>query len=139
MSNRESRSDRLTRREALGLLGTVAGVGLVTALRDAQAVAAQAFPQGAIVRTLLKDLPPQQITGATLIHEHLSLGSSPWPGGIERPQWKFFDEVDVIVEEVKAVAQDGVSCIVDGGGFGLGRKMENLRTIASRSGVHIVG
>jgi phosphotriesterase-related protein len=125
----------MTRRQALGLLGA----GVAVAMRPS-AGAAQAFPQGAIIRTMLGDLaPPQLGDGVTLIHEHLSLSASPWPGAPARPTWKFYDDVDVIAEEVKVVAQDGVSCIVDGGGFGLGRKMQNLRIIAERSGIHIVG
>jgi phosphotriesterase-related protein len=40
--------------------------------------------------------------------------------------------------DVKACAQDGVSCIVDAGTDGLGRKIDNLRAIASRSGMLIV-
>ena len=128
----------MTRREAMGLLAAGAGVGIATLRRGS--VAAQTVPQGAIIRTLLKDLPPQQLgNGVTLIHEHMSLAQSPWPGSPERPTWKFFDNVDVIAEEVKSVAQDGVTCIVDGGGFGLGRKVQNLRTIAEKSGIHIVG
>ena len=47
-------------------------------------------------------------------------------------------DVDLMVEEVKAAAQDGVSCIVDGGHPDMGRKLENLKQIAQRTSVHIV-
>jgi phosphotriesterase-related protein len=139
MNQQESHREHMTRREVLGLLGASARGGIAAALYP-RTLAAQTFPQSAIIRTLLKDLPPQQLgNGVTLIHEHMSLAQSPWPGSPERPAWKFFDNVDVIAEEVKAVAQDGVTCIVDGGGYGLGRKVQNLRTIAEKSGIHIVG
>ncbi len=37
--------------------------------------AAPAFPKGAIIRTLFKDYAPEELAGgATLFHEHLSLG-----------------------------------------------------------------
>jgi phosphotriesterase-related protein len=83
-----------------------------------------------IVRTILEDLPPERLAGTTLFHEHLSMsrvGAS-----------SFYDDVGLIADEVKACAQDGISCIVDAGTAGLGRKIDALRTIATRSGVHIV-
>lgn len=83
-----------------------------------------------VIRTLLEDIPPERLTGVTLIHEHLSM-SNP-----EKPS--FYDDVDLIADEVKACAQDGVSCIVDTGNVSLGRSIDALRRIATRSGVHIV-
>jgi phosphotriesterase-related protein len=60
------RNSGLTRREALGLLG----VGAAAIAFGAEPT----FPKGAIIRTILKDIPPDQLTsGATLFHEHLSL------------------------------------------------------------------
>src|SRR5262245_38410798 len=64
---------RLSRREALGVLGTAAGGGLLTlhGIRlDAQSAT---FPRGAIIRTLSKDIAPHAIAGSTLFHEHLSI------------------------------------------------------------------
>ena len=67
---------RLNRRETLGLIG-VGGVGLLTSLRDAGFVSAElhaaarqaaspAYPTGAIVRTILRDVSPDQLgAGAT--------------------------------------------------------------------------
>lgn len=53
-----------TRREAIGLLG---------ASLSAFAATPQ-FPKGTIIRTVLKDIPPQDLAGgATLFHEHMSL------------------------------------------------------------------
>jgi phosphotriesterase-related protein len=92
-----------------------------------------AFPttERAIIRTILEDIPPDRLTGMTLIHEHLSMSNrdgSPM----------FYDDVGLIADEVKECAQDGVSCIVDTGNADLGRKIDSLRTIAERSGVYIV-
>jgi phosphotriesterase-related protein len=44
-----------------------------------------------------------------------------------------------MVEQVKAAAQDGVGCIVDGGHPDMDRDLAALKRIASESGVHIVG
>ena len=117
----------ITRRDAIRILGAGAGLAVIAATyRDADA-AVRSRP---IIRTILEDIPPERITGTTLIHEHLSLST---PGAAT-----FYDDVALIAEEVKACAQDGVSCIVDTGNAGLGRRMDALRTIATRSGVHIV-
>ena len=43
-----------------------------------------------------------------------------------------------MADEVKACAEDGISCIVDAGVQALGRSIDALRTIATRSGVRIV-
>jgi predicted metal-dependent phosphotriesterase family hydrolase len=38
------------------------------------------FPSGAVIRTVLKDLPPEALAGgATLFHEHLSVGADFMP------------------------------------------------------------
>jgi len=46
--------------------------------------------------------------------------------------------LDLIVDEVKAAAKDGVACIVDGGHPDMHRKLENLKEIATRTGMPIV-
>ena len=143
MSERFSRSDTLTRREMIRL-GVGAGLGAIAALQHRPTASAGGlptfssapFPKGAIIRTVLEDVPPARITGTTLIHEHLSLGKADW--GPERPTLKFYDDVNLIADEVRACAKDGVSCIVDTGVAGLGRRIAALRTIATRSGVFIV-
>jgi phosphotriesterase-related protein len=117
---------RITRRDAIRFLGAGAGLAAVAANpRDADA----AVQTRTIVRTILEDIAPERLSGTTLIHEHLSMSSS-------APT--FYDDVGLIADEVKACAQDRVSCIVDTGNAGLGRKIDALRTIAARSGVHIV-
>ena len=90
-----ARPPRFSRREALGLLGMSAGIGVITAWGEESALAGAAFHafqaariprkltilQGAIIRTILKDVQPQTVAGATMMHEHLLLnyGSPPRP------------------------------------------------------------
>jgi predicted metal-dependent phosphotriesterase family hydrolase len=152
-------STRLSRREALGMLGVGAGLGLVSVGRGGAQLAAlalqapnaarrtPAIPRGAIIRTILKDLPPQALgNGAILFHEHLSFDSAFFekmrPANAPRPATpppaSYLENVDVVTEEVRASGKDGVSCIVDGGHPDMGTSYANLRRIAERSGVHIV-
>src|SRR4051794_28281872 len=120
----ECTSRELTRREALALLGAA------FAARLPQSTAGQsAFPKGAIVRTVLRDVPPEGITGATLIHEHLSMNA-----GGNNPAFGFYRDLDLMADEVRACADAGVGCIVDTGHPDLGRSIDALRTIARRSG-----
>jgi len=145
-------STQLSRREVINLLGVGAGLGLVTAWRKevdlaalGQAAASRVtFPKGAIIRTILKDVPPDALgTGATLFHDHVSM-SSPRPYAkptATPPPTQWLENVDAVVEEVKAAAKDGISCIVTGGTRDLGQKPENVRRIAEQVapvGMHIV-
>jgi phosphotriesterase-related protein len=164
MSNsRGARPCGWTRREALGFLGTSVGLGLASDVLGAaganQATApsgaragAPRFPQGAIIRSLLSDLPPAKVgPGAVLFHEHLSydndffakLGSegtprpgSPLAGPLPSPN--MMEDLDWMTEEVQAAAKDGVSCIVDGGHADMGTDVEFLRLLSRRSGMPIV-
>ena len=96
---------RLSRREALGFLGTTAGGGLLAlhGIRlDAQA---PTFPRGAIIRTLLRDVPPDAIKGSTLFHEHLSI-RYPLTKALATAQGRpvpasFTDDVDLMIEIIR--------------------------------------
>lgn len=121
----------ITRRDAIRLLGAGAAVTAFSG-RPLEALTNASSRSGPIIRTLLADIAPETLTGPTLIHEHLSFSIA------GNANSKFYDDVDLIADEVKATARDGVSCIVDAGTDGLGRSIAALRTIASRSGVHIV-
>ena len=111
-----------------------------------QPVSAVRFPAGAVVRTRLGDVSPEDLGGgATLFHEHLSFEySSPPPEprapGTPPPRPLGNDEmVDLVVEELQMAAFDGVSCIVDSSiGPRTEQQLANLTAMASRSGVHIV-
>ena len=64
-------SARFTRRQALGLFGAGAAAALLP--RIASAATEPKFPKGAIIRAILKDYRPEELTGgATLFHEHMS-------------------------------------------------------------------
>src|SRR3954470_23718805 len=69
-----SRDPGLTRRQALELLGLTAAAAVAPASLSAQG--GPEFPKGAVIRTLLKDFAPEDLAGgATLFHEHMSLGA----------------------------------------------------------------
>jgi phosphotriesterase-related protein len=154
--------DQLTRREALGLFG----LGAAASVLPSAALAADApqFPKGAIIRTVLKDLPPEALAGgATLFHEHLSLApdfmpkwmalaraqtpqaqskSAPTPPPAAPPaqtsQPFFMADLDLMTEEVRTAAKEGVACLVDGGHPDMGRDFDFLKQVSLKSGVPIV-
>ncbi|HYL78198.1 MAG TPA: hypothetical protein VEU96_28545 [Bryobacteraceae bacterium] len=142
-----------TRREALRGLGA----GVAAAAWPGSGEAATSFPKGAIIRTVLKDLPPEALTGgATLFHEHLSLAPDFMPkwmalfrasrGGTATapapppatPQPYFMQDAELMTEEISAAAKDGVACIVDGGHPDMGRDLDFLKQISRKSGMPIV-
>ena len=125
-------SHEYTRREALGLLGTVAGAGVVavgtgTLPVQAQQTFASVEPPnvsaGALIRTLQGDVEPGELAnGATLFHEHVGR-----------------DDVELAVEELRACAFDGLGCIVDAAtGRRTPEQVRTLHAIADRSEVKIV-
>lgn len=138
----------LTRREALKVVGA--------------AIAAVPMSEGAIIRTLFKDYAPEELaTGATLFHEHLSLGPDfsdrfraasaavlaaqglspparppgppPAPPGPD-PQ----RDVNLMTEELRNAQGDGVACIVDAGLEGAGADLNFIREAAKKSGMPVV-
>lgn len=127
---------KMTRREALGALGASAAAGMAAARWDAvfaQAPAPPVFPKGAIIRTLLKDLPPEALaSGPSLFHEHLSMHYP--PGSAEH----FTDDVAMMVDEAKAAKADGIACLVDGGHADMARNLDSLKRITTESGMPIV-
>lgn len=129
----------LSRRELLAILGAGAGATLVSTLR----AQTPTFERGAVIRTLLKDVNPQDITGATLFHEHLSI-RYPLTKAMAEAQGRpmppsFSDDVDLVVDETKLAKQDGVACLVDGGHPDMDRDLNTLKRVATESGVYIVG
>ena len=109
MTEREVRGTRMSRREAMRMLAAGAGLGslasggriagagagagtgtaagtVTTAPQAAEQAATLTFPEGAIVRTVLADVDPQELGGgATLFHEHLSFAYSTPPPEPRRP------------------------------------------------------
>src|SRR5690349_2557054 len=68
--------DSMDRRQALGLLGAGVAAAAFPKCASAQQPTSPIFPQGAIIRTVLKDYAPADLAGgATLFHEHLQLAT----------------------------------------------------------------
>jgi phosphotriesterase-related protein len=125
---------KLTRRELLSVLGASAGAALVSS-RSSRA-------QGPVIRTLLRDVAPESVTGAMLFHEHLSI-RYPLTKALAEKAGRpvppsFTDDVDLMVEETRAAGKDGVGLIVDGGHPDMDRDLAALTRIAKESAVHIV-
>jgi phosphotriesterase-related protein len=122
----------MNRRDALGLLGGgLAGSAL--------ARAAARFPKGAVIRTLLKDLPPSALSGPTLFHEHLSIDLPYFgPPRANQPPPAATLDVDLMIREVNTAGEEGVNCIVDGGHADMRRSLDALKRIAGSTRVHIV-
>jgi phosphotriesterase-related protein len=149
----------LTRREALQLVSGAAAAAVLGTRASAQTTA---FPKGAIIRTLFKDYAPDELAGgATLFHEHLSLGPDfgdrfraasaavlaaqgaprtaqpagppPPPPGPDPMR-----DVDLMAEELRAAQRDGVACLVDAGLEGTGMDLEFIRAAAKKSGLPVV-
>src|SRR5262245_66271651 len=92
----------MTRRDLIALLGA----GAVTPFLPQQRPAVE---RGAIIRTLLKDIPPDSIDGAILFHEHLSI-RYPLTRALAETAGRpitasFTDHVDLMSEETKAAAR----------------------------------
>ena len=160
---KDMHSNTLTRRDvlhllAIGTLGVGAGCGQASesTLTESPATGAQpvpsvTFPNGAIIRAILEDLPPESLaSGATLFHEHLSLNVAFWEtllgGNAEAlaqrlsgdPPSYFMEDFDLILEEVRVAAAEGIACIVDGGHADMGRDVDFLRRLSQASGLPIV-
>jgi phosphotriesterase-related protein len=146
----------ITRREALSLLGV--GAAALVAPGTGLAAKSSQFPKNAIIRTILKDLHPEELAGGpTLFHEHMSLAADFMPRwiAIARAQAArgkqnatppappsnqpyFMEDLDLMVEEIKTAQKDGVACLVDGGHEDMGRKLDFLKQLSERSGMPIV-
>ena len=121
---------------------------------------AVAFPSGAIIRTLFKDYAPDELAGgATLFHEHMSLGPDfnarfgaaaaaaraanglpPLAGRgggppTSPPGPDLMRDVDLMSEELAAAKREGVACIVDAGHPDMGRDLNFVRQASMKSGV----
>ncbi len=134
----------ITRREAIGVLGLGSAFtlrGWTSQGRAVQAAGLQgaapartvAFPRGAVIRTLLKDVSPETLAGGpTLFHEHLSINLS----ANNTPHYTA--DVSMMVDEARGALKDGIACIVDGGHPDMKRDLDALKRITSESGLPIV-
>lgn len=141
----------------MAVLGAGPGFGVLQRLLEAPIAAeltAQAagrssnpprFAANAIIRTVLQDIRPDALSSrATLMHEHLGGAfttppSPPLSSGASRPPRDDAQYVALLIDELKQTYQEGVGCIVDAvTGPRSEQQFENLKTIAARSGMHIV-
>lgn len=126
----------LTRREALAILGAGAAAGVAGRFGDAvgaQTPARPVFRKGAIIRTILKDLAPEDLaSGPSLFHEHLSMR---FPLGAKE---HFTDDMALIIEEARAAKADGIAAIVDGGHADMNRSVDALERISTESGLPVI-
>ena len=135
---------QLGRRELLALLGAGTAAAAACGRGEAPAPAETGAAPAAIIRTILRDVSPDELAGgATLFHEHMSMNNQFWLDmGLERlidPSQPYFTEdMDFMVAEMQAAAEDGIACIVDGGHADMGRDIEFLRTLSELSGMPIV-
>src|SRR5215510_12930626 len=161
MTMSESGSRRMTRREAIEVIGMSAACA--AAIPGAAFAQTPPFPKGAIIRTLLKDYAPEELAGgATLFHEHLSLGPDfndkfraaaaavraaqglpPLQGRgggppAPPPGPDPMRDVDLMAKELTDAKADGVACIVDGGHPDMGRDLNFVRQASMKSGVPVV-
>ncbi|HUQ53562.1 MAG TPA: hypothetical protein VM692_15150 [Gammaproteobacteria bacterium] len=147
-----------TRREAFKWLGGAVAAAVLPSRASAQA---PTFPKGAVIRTLFKDYAPEELAGgATLFHEHLSLGpdfserfraaaqavltaqgapptqrpAAPPPPPANDPM----RDVDLMTEELRSAQRDGVACIVDAGLEGSGADLDFIRAAAMKSGLPVI-
>jgi phosphotriesterase-related protein len=114
------------------------------------------LPTGAIIRTVLRDVAPEALAGgATLFHEHLSVGPDFMPRVMSQfrallgpeavlppigapEQRRLMENLDVMAEEMRLAAAEGVACIVDAGHPDMGRSYQFLKRLSSKSGMPIV-
>jgi phosphotriesterase-related protein len=135
---------RLSRRRALHLLGAASAACGAGSLFGDDTLDAQGWltakpktpltlPKGAIVRTVLQDVDPKMLaSGATAWHEHLAFGyASPPPpraagdGGL--PRVPLAESIELVAEELRQAAFDGLSGIVDANASGRsGRTAEEM-------------
>jgi phosphotriesterase-related protein len=142
------------RRDIIRLLGASAAAAWAHSLGAAERQLR--LPSGAVIRTVLKDVPPEALAGgATLFHEHLSLGPDFMPkvmslfrtllgpDAVLPPlappeQQRLMEDLNVMVEEMRAAAGEGVACLVDAGRPDMGRNFQFLRQLSLKSGMPIV-
>jgi phosphotriesterase-related protein len=158
---RGMRPVRMSRREAVALL--TCGAGLANARREGPALAfgqpggwfsarspsKVTFPRGAVIRTIVKDIPPDALTsGSVQVHEHIGGIFRPTPPpppdselvpGVVAPKDEA-EYLELMAEELRMSRAEGVSCLVDAAAAGRrdDRTIENLKQISTRSGMHVV-
>ena len=143
-----------SRRDIIRWIGAGAAAALARSLGAADVQ--PGFARGAVIRTVLEDLPPAALGGgATLFHEHLSVGPDFMPKVMAQfrlllgpaaalpplaspEQQRSMQNVDVMAQEMRSAAKQGVACIVDAGHPDMGRNFQFLKQLSLKSGMPIV-
>jgi phosphotriesterase-related protein len=143
-----------TRRRLMTALGSGIGLGVAARVVDATGLAgveqsngrgqaARPAP-GAIIRTVLGDIDPSTITGATLIHEHLGNGRRPLVSGqaagtAAAPPDGPTQDPDWMTVELSAAQRAGVGCIVSAQtAVGSPEVTAYLTLLSQRTGMHLL-
>jgi phosphotriesterase-related protein len=142
-----------SRRDIIRLIGVSAAAALAHRLGAAEE---KLRPSRAVIRTVLKDLPPEALAGgATLFHEHLSVGPDFMPRVMSQfrtlmgpdailpplgppEQRRLMEDPGIMAEEMRLAAAQGVACIVDAGHPDMGRDFQFLKQLSLNSGMPIV-
>ena len=158
MSHAESRNERAHqgeratgptspgRRRALQVLAGGAAAGVAAAAQGSlfpwPTVHAQPatrplrLPQGAILRTVLGDIDPARVNGATLMHEHLGNGR-PGPGG--GPATDPMQDGRWMLQELQAARKVGLGCIVSGfTNVPTETEIAYLASLSRDAGIHVI-
>jgi phosphotriesterase-related protein len=132
--------DRLTwkRREFLAGLGVAAAGAEV--VRTALAASTGNPGKGRrIIRTVLKDIEPREISGATLMHEHLGLGRRNNRQPVDAPVESPTEDAAWMEVELKAARSAGVGCIVSAQtGIPGPVVLPYLTQLSERCGLHLI-
>ena len=162
----DGRWPALTRRELLGMLGF--GAVAAALPEGAFAATPTFPPGAVIRTVLKDYKPEELGGSATLFHEHLSFApdfmtrwtryaaetraasgappagagggrTGPPPTAPAPPAGPFFmQDVDLMAEELATARKEGIGCLVDGGHPDMGRDMNFLRQVSTKSGMPIV-
>jgi len=134
----------MNRREAVGLLSVGLASDFFTsrpnlAWSERSSPTPSSEPQNSttqasdIIRTVSKDIQLSSLApGPVLFHEHLSAQFSP-------TSTRFRNDVNMMIREVRAAKDAGISCIVDAGHPDIRRSLSALRRIDREAGLPIVG
>jgi phosphotriesterase-related protein len=163
--SQETRSAGWTRREALGILGMGAAAAALPSFASAAPTFPKG---AIIRTVLKDYAPEELGGGATLFHEHMSFapdflprwikyaietnaanglpnpaagrGATPPPAAAPpTPTGPFFmQDLDLMADEMAIARREGISCIVDGGHPDMGRDINMLRQLSTKSGMPIV-
>jgi phosphotriesterase-related protein len=149
-----AKHSKWSRRTAIGALAAGVGAGLAArfervagAIQRSTPTANFSTPAGAIIRTIVRDIDPGAISGATLMHEHLGTGrrspargqAAAPPGGPPVAPDNPTQDVGWMTVELKAARQAGVGCIVSAQtGIASLEVMDYLKVLSERTGLHLL-